>query len=148
MATKASGTLGLQARAGPARGGSDFLKLSPSSMTPWRKVSLSVRLRGAYTKNTMYSYLRITYIQTYNSIHARYMPSKPCAGDPPARQATPVYGYMRKKPAPHVQAQPQWEAAQYSCAALPRPMAVRINSAGIRTPLEPLVINAITILAP
>ena len=35
-----------------------------------------------------------------------------------------------------------------AAAALPRPVAVRINSAGIRTPLEPLVINAITILAP
>ena len=30
----------------------------------------------------------------------------------------------------------------------PTTVAVRINSAGIRTPLEPLVINAITILAP
>ena len=43
---------------------------------------------------------------------------------------------------------PTSQRGESSCTGLPRPVAVRINSAGIRTPLEPLVLIVATILAP
>ena len=60
----------------------------------------------------MYGYLRIHIYMAWHSEARREVANGGCIASGVTTAYGSCDGYMRKKPAPHVQAQPQWEAAQ------------------------------------